>query len=342
MRHEQRKKSLAKGVQSRRVIRPKTPLSSLIAHTRKYMSTALKRSSAEAMAHDAPPSPELDDRTIETAIALDIDPFAEDHLLWIARSAQNDAELPPGWHRCTLADLSEGYANPALGVERPDHPRAEEFRVLVAQERRRTAARAHRPHPEQPRKRARTGNASGGGGGDENATSRMGKTLHVDARIAAMEASHRIALKGAQRKVAELERRLIEREEAWENERMEAEARTHRVVVEAEERSRVGLEDERRAMRDTIRRAVERERKVAAEEATRAVKTSLRSVKAAEAEDARRRELEAVKMDASRFAAREEALSKMLASARDELSEKNRTIASLRRELAQVKGAAIG
>ena len=294
------------------------------------------------MAHDAPPSPELDDRTIETAIALDIDPFAEDHLLWIARSAQNDAELPPGWHRCTLADLSEGYANPALGVERPDHPRAEEFRVLVAQERRRTAARAHRPHPEQPRKRARTGNASADGGGDENATSRMGKTLHVDARIAAMEASHRIALKGAQRKVAELERRLSEREEAWENERMEAEARTHRVVVEAEERSRAGLEDERRAMRDTIRRAVERERKVAAEEATRAVKTSLRSVKAAEAEDARRRELEAVKMDASRFAAREEALSKMLASAREELSEKNRTIASLRRELAQVKGAAIG
>ena len=294
------------------------------------------------MAHDAPPSPELDDRTIETAIALDIDPFAEDHLLWIARSAQNDAELPPGWHRCTLADLSEGYANPALGVERPDHPRAEEFRVLVAQERRRTAARAHRPHPEQPRKRARTGNASGGGGGDENATSRMGKTLHVDARIAAMEASHRIALKGAQRKVAELERRAIEREKAWENERMEAEARASRVVVEAEERTRAGLADERRAMRDTIRRAVERERKVAAEEATRAVKTSLRSVKAAEAEDARRRELEAVKMDASRFAAREEALSKMLASAREELSEKNRTIASLRRELAQVKGAAIG
>ena len=142
--------------------------------------------------------------------------------------------------------------------------------------------------------------------------------------------------------MAELERRLSEREEAWENERMEAEARTHRVVVEAEERSRAGLEDERRAMRDTIKRAVERERKVAAEEATRAVKTSLRSVKAAEAEDARRRELEAVKMDASRFAAREEALSKMLASAREELSEKNRTIASLRRELAQVKGAAIG
>ena len=298
------------------------------------------------MAHDAPPSPELDDRTIETAIALDIDPFAEDHLLWIARSAQNDAELPPGWHRCTLADLSEGYANPALGVEQPDHPRAEEFRALVAQERRRTAPRAHRPDPEQPRKRARTGIESGIGGGDENenarATSRMGKKLHVGARIAAMEASHRIALKGAQRKVAELERRAIEREKAWENERMEAEARASRVVVEAEERTRAGLEDERRAMRDTIRRAVERERKVAAEEATRAVKTSLRSVKAAEAEDARRRELEAVKMDASRFAAREEALSKMLASAREELSEKNRTIASLRRELAQVKGAAIG
>ena len=142
--------------------------------------------------------------------------------------------------------------------------------------------------------------------------------------------------------MAELERRAIEREKAWENERMEAEARASRVVVEAEERTRAGLEDERRAMRDTIRRAVERERKVAAEEATRAVKTSLRSVKAAEAEDARRRELEAVKMDASRFAAREEALSKMLASAREELSEKNRTIASLRRELAQVKGAAIG
>lgn len=318
------------------------PLLTKSPYAERFLSATAPKRSAEAMAHDAPPSPELDDRTIETAIALDIDPFAEDHLLWIARSAQNDAELPPGWHRCTLADLSEGYANPALGVERPDHPRAEEFRVLVAQERRRTAARAHRPHPEQPRKRARTGNASGGGGGDENATSRMGKTLHVDARIAAMEASHRIALKGAQRKVAELERRLIEREEAWENERMEAEARTHRVVVEAEERSRVGLEDERRAMRDTIRRAVERERKVAAEEATRAVKTSLRSVKAAEAEDARRRELEAVKMDASRFAAREEALSKMLASAREELSEKNRTIASLRRELAQVKGAAIG
>lgn len=318
------------------------PLLTKSPYAERFLSATAPKRSAEAMAHDAPPSPELDDRTIETAIALDIDPFAEDHLLWIARSAQNDAELPPGWHRCTLADLSEGYANPALGVERPDHPRAEEFRVLVAQERRRTAARAHRPHPEQPRKRARTGNASGDGGGDENATSRMGKTLHVDARIAAMEASHRIALKGAQRKVAELERRLIEREEAWENERMEAEARTHRVVVEAEERSRAGLEDERRAMRDTIKRAVERERKVAAEEATRAVKTSLRSVKAAEAEDARRRELEAVKMDASRFAAREEALSKMLASAREELSEKNRTIASLRRELAQVKGAAIG
>lgn len=318
------------------------PLLTKSPYAESFLSATAPKRSAEAMAHDAPPSPELDDRTIETAIALDIDPFAEDHLLWIARSAQNDAELPPGWHRCTLADLSEGYANPALGVERPDHPRAEEFRVLVAQERRRTAARAHRPHPEQPRKRARTGNASGDGGGDENATSRMGKTLHVDARIAAMEASHRIALKGAQRKVAELERRLIEREEAWKNERMEAEARTHRVVVEAEERSRAGLEDERRAMRDTIRRAVERERKVAAEEATRAVKTSLRSVKAAEAEDARRRELEAVKMDASRFAAREEALSKMLASAREELSEKNRTIASLRRELAQVKGAAIG
>ena len=314
------------------------PLLNKSPYAERFLSATAPKRSAEAMAHDAPPSPELDDRTIETAIALDIDPFAEDHLLWIARSAQNDAELPPGWHRCTLADLSEGYANPALGVERPDHPRAEEFRVLVAQERRRTAARAHRPHPEQPRKRARTT----GIGGDENATSRVGKTLHADARVAAIEASHRIALKGLQRKVAELERRAIEREEAWENERMEAEARTHRVVVEAEERSRVGLEDERRAMRDTIRRAVERERKVAAEEATRAVKTSLRSVKAAEAEDARRRELEAVKMDASRFAAREEALSKMLASARDELSEKNRTIASLRRELAQVKGAAIG
>ena len=314
------------------------PLLNKSPYAERFLSATAPKRSAEAMAHDAPPSPELDDRTIETAIALDIDPFAEDHLLWIARSAQNDAELPPGWHRCTLADLSEGYANPALGVERPDHPRAEEFRVLVAQERRRTAARAHRPHPEQPRKRARTT----GIGGDENATSRVGKTLHADARVAAMEASHRIALKGLQRKVAELERRAIEREEAWENERMEAEARTHRVVVEAEERMRSGLEDERRAMRDTIRQAVERERKVAAEEATRAVKTSLRSVKAAEAEDARRRELEAVKMDASRFAAREEALSKMLASARDELSEKNRTIASLRRELAQVKGAAIG
>ena len=178
------------------------PLLTKSPYAERFLSATAPKRSAEAMAHDAPPSPELDDRTIETAIALDIDPFAEDHLLWIARSAQNDAELPPGWHRCTLADLSEGYANPALGVERPDHPRAEEFRVLVAQERRRTAARAHRPHPEQPRKRARTtGIASGGGGGDENATSRVGKTLHADARVAAMEASHRIALKGLQRKV---------------------------------------------------------------------------------------------------------------------------------------------
>ena len=180
--------------------------------------------------------------------------------------------------------------------------------MLVAQERRRTAARAHRPHPEQSRKRARTT----GIGGDENATSRVGKTLHADARVAAMEASHRIALKGLQRKVAELERRAIEREEAWENERMEAEARTHRVVVEAEERMRSGLEDERRAMRDTIRRAVERERKVAAEEATRAVKTSLRPSRRQRLRGCARRELEAVKMTADRR--KEEALSKMLAS----------------------------
>jgi hypothetical protein len=105
---------------------------------------------------------------------------------------------------------------------------------------------------------------------------------------------------------------------------------------------RAKLEDERRSMRGEIRRAVEQERRAAAEEATKAVKTSLRSVKAAEAEESRRKELEAVKMDASRFAAREEVLGKMLASAREELGEKNKTIASLRRELAQVKGAVDG
>jgi hypothetical protein len=132
---------------------------------------------------------------------------------------------------------------------------------------------------------------------------------------------------------------LKEKEGAWEHERGRWEAETRRVASETAEMERAKLEDERRSMRGEIRRAVEQERRAAAEEATKAVKTSLRSVKAAEAEESRRKELEAVKMDASRFAAREEVLGKMLASAREELGEKNKTIASLRRELAQVKGA---
>ena len=186
------------------------------------------------MAHDAPPSPELDDRTIETAIALDIDPFAEDHLLWIARSAQNDAELPPVGIDARSRTSPRATQTPRSAWSDPITRGPREFRVLVAQERRRTAARAHRPHPEQPRKRARTGNASGGGGGDEcdvadGQDAPRGRPHRRDGGVAQDR-----PLKGAQRKVAELERRLIEREEAWENERMEAEARTHRVVVEAE------------------------------------------------------------------------------------------------------------
>ena len=290
------------------------------------------------MAHDAPPgTPELDDRTIETAITLDIDPFAEDHLLWIARSALNDTELPHGWHRCTLPDLTEGFANPSGGIEQQEHPRAEEFRVVVAQERRRLAMKAHRPLQEtqpRPAKRARPGTTSG----DEENDKENGKG-GIDTRIAAMEASHRVALKGLQRKIEQLRRTLREKEGAWEHERGRWEAETRRVANETAEMERAKLEDERRSMRGEIRRAVEQERRAAAEEATKAVKTSLRSVKAAEAEESRRKELEAVKMDASRFAAREEVLGKMLASAREELGEKNKTIASLRRELAQVKGA---
>ena len=212
------------------------------------------------MAHDAPPSPELDDRTIETAIALDIDPFAEDHLLWIARSAQNDAELPlvgidarsrisP---RATRTPRS-AWSDP---ITRGPRSSARSSRRSAGARRRARIART-RNRPASERERAsRAASAAAARCENARATSRMGKKLHVDARIAAMEASHRIALKGAQRKVAELERRAIEREEAWENERMEAEARASRVVVEAEERSRAGLEDERRAMRDTIRRAV--------------------------------------------------------------------------------------
>ena len=298
--------------------------------------------SAETMAHDAPPgTPELDDRTIETAIALDIDPFAEDHLLWIARSALNDTELPHGWHRCTLPDLTEGFANPSGGIEQQEHPRAEEFRAVVAQERRRLAMKAHRPLQEtqpRPAKRARPGTTSG----DEENVSKENDGGHgkggIDTRIAAMEASHRVALKGVQRKIEQLRRTLREKEGAWEHERGRWEAETK----ETAEMERAKLEDERRSMRGEIRRAVEQERRAAAEEATKAVKTSLRSVKAAEAEESRRKELEAVKMDASRFAAREEVLGKMLASAREELGEKNKTIASLRRELAQVKGAVDG
>ena len=294
--------------------------------------------SAETMAHDAPPgTPELDDRTIETAIALDIDPFAEDHLLWIARSALNDTELPHGWHRCTLPDLTEGFANPSGGIEQQEHPRAEEFRAVVAQERRRLAMKAHRPLQEtqpRPAKRARPGTTSG----DEENDGGHG-VGGIDTRIAAMEASHRVALKGLQRKIEQLRRTLREKEGAWEHERGRWEAETRRVATETAEMERGKLEDERRSMRGEIRRAVEQERRAAAEEATKAVKTSLRSVKAAEAEESRRKELEAVKMDASRFAAREEVLGKMLASAREELGEKNKTIASLRRELAQVKGA---
>ena len=294
------------------------------------------------MAHDAPPgTPELDDRTIETAIALDIDPFAEDHLLWIARSALNDTELPHGWHRCTLPDLTEGFANPSGGIEQQEHPRAEEFRAVVAQERRRLAMKAHRPLQEtqpRPAKRARPGTTSG----DEENVSKENDGGHgkggIDTRIAAMEASHRVALKGVQRKIEQLRRTLREKEGAWEHERGRWEAETK----ETAETERAKLEDERRSMRGEIRRAVEQERRAAAEEATKAVKTSLRSVKAAEAEESRRKELEAVKMDASRFAAREEVLGKMLASAREELGEKNKTIASLRKELARFKGAVDG
>jgi len=294
------------------------------------------------MAHDAPPgTPELDDRTIETAIALDIDPFAEDHLLWIARSALNDTELPHGWHRCTLPDLTEGFANPSGGIEQQEHPRAEEFRVVVAQERRRLAMKAHRPLQEtqpRPAKRARPGTTSGDEENVYKENDGGGGVGGIDTRIAAMEASHRVALKGLQRKVEQLRRTLREKEGAWEHERGRWEAETK----ETAEMERAKLEDERRSMRGEIRRAVEQERRAAAEEATKAVKTSLRSVKAAEAEESRRKELEAVKMDASRFAAREEVLGKMLASAREELGEKNKTIASLRRELAQVKGAVDG
>ena len=151
------------------------------------------------MAHDAPPgTPELDDRTIETAIALDIDPFAEDHLLWIARSALNDTELPHGWHRCTLPDLTEGFANPSGGIEQQEHPRAEEFRAVVAQERRRLAMKAHRPLQEtqpRPAKRARPGTTSGDEENVYKENDGHGKG-GIDTRIAAMEASHRVALKG--------------------------------------------------------------------------------------------------------------------------------------------------
>ena len=190
----------------------------------------------------------------------------------------------------------------------------------------------------RPAKRARPGTTSG----DEENVSNENDGGHgkggIDTRIAAMEASHRVALKGVQRKIEQLRRTLREKEGAWEHERGRWEAETK----ETAEMERAKLEDERRSMRGEIRRAVEQERRAAAEEATKAVKTSLRSVKAAEAEESRRKELEAVKMDASRFAAREEVLGKMLASAREELGEKNKTIASLRRELAQVKGAVDG
>ena len=235
------------------------------------------------MAHDAPPgTPELDDRTIETAIALDIDPFAEDHLLWIARSALNDTELPEGWHRCTLPDLTEGFANPSGGIEQQEHPRAEEFRVVVAQERRRLAMKAHRPLQEtqpRPAKRARPGTTSGD---EENVYKENDKENGkggIDTRIAAMEASHRVALKGLQRKIEQLRRTLKEKEGAWEHERGRWEAETRRVASETAEMERAKLEDERRSMRGEIRRAVEQERRAAAEEATKAVKTSLRSVR---------------------------------------------------------------
>ena len=147
---------------------------------------------------------------------------------------------------------------------------------MVAQERRRLAMKAHRPLQEtqhRPAKRARPGTTSGDEENVYKENDGHGKG-GIDTRIAAMEASHRVALKGLQRKVEQLRRTLREKEGAWEHERGRWEAETK----ETAEMERAKLEDERRSMRGEIRRAVEQERRAAAEEATKPVKTSLRSV----------------------------------------------------------------
>jgi len=139
----------------------------------------------------------------------------------------------------------------------------------------------------------------------------------------AAEAAHRITVKGLQRRVASLEGELAAKDESFEEERMRLELEVNRAIIDKVETERARLAEERVAMQADLRSAIDLERQMAAEEATK-------KVREAEADNNRRREL-----DASRLAAREEMLAEELASERGRTSELIGIISQQSRDLAK-------
>jgi kinesin family protein C2/C3 len=145
----------------------------------------------------------------------------------------------------------------------------------------------------------------------------------AEEHITAMEATHRIAVKGLQRRVANLEHELATKDESFENEHMRLEVEVNRAIIDKVEAERARLDEERAAMQADLQSAIDLERQLAAEEATKAVRE-------ADAENSRKRELEA-----SRLAAREEALSEELTTERSRTSELISIISQQSRDLAK-------
>jgi hypothetical protein len=322
---------------------------------------------------------------------LGIDPFTEEHLLWIARAALNDVDNENDDElRATVAQERQRvmqsqrhqpamYGHPqmhATGSEMPTahadahygtygvapggvapggagagyHPAAAaafgaavDPTAVSAKDRDR---KERKERKEQVRERehglgngaannhAANNNVGGGPlsphnrGDKENKENRRDGKVHeartaAKAAMAAMEASHRVATKGLQRRVASLEQELSAKDETFMEERMRLELEVNRAIIDKVEAAEARLAEERGAMQADLQAAISLERQMASEEATKAVKEEA-------ADNTRRREVEA-----SRLAAREEALTEELGAERVRTSELISIISQQSRDLAK-------
>lgn len=79
----------------------------------------------------------------------------------------------------------------------------------------------------------------------------------AEEQLAALEATHRVAVKGLQRRVTHLEHELAAKDETFENERMRLELEVNRAIIDKVEAEKARLDEERAAMQADLQSAIQ-------------------------------------------------------------------------------------